>query len=132
MRLNYKIINARATLTQLDPTEDGHLALTLDPLTNATLIFGTVRVKIKNGRGRVKLSDVKDGKHTPILICEKASITLPAIMVELGRAKLCEPEHLIADMGERICSLEEERYSVRNEIKRLTDAVFGKKLFEEG
>ncbi len=132
MRICFEISGGRVTPTSLDTTHDGHLSLKLTPPIDGTLLLGSARAKIRNGEGRVKLSEVGCGVFTPTVICDEASLVLPRLSVQLGCATLSEPCELICDMGARICALEEGEKQNRDEIKRLTDAVFGKKLFEEG
>ena len=129
MKLLYETYRGEGYLTAFEAKSSDNLNIYVSGIDEALISVATKAAKIKNGVGRVKISELNDGIHDLRLILKDSSITLGKIQVSQGSVK---PYQYCDDIGRINRAL---LHSLRRadaldiEISHLKEAVYGKKIF---
>ena len=96
---------------------------------DATLTFGNLRTKIKDGEGRVKFSELKDGVYDAILITRDEATKLGTFKIRHGVLSISRYESVLAALSRDVLSIKRTQECTSEDIAALQNAVFGKKIF---
>ena len=129
MKLLYETYGGEGYLTSFIAKSSDDLCIYVSGVDEALISVATKAAKIKNGVGRVKISELNDGIHDIRLILKDRSITLGKIQVSAGALK---PYQYCDDIGRinraLLCALRRAD-ALDTEISHLKEAVYGKKIF---
>lgn len=127
-RLTYQIYKDRLFLTDYFGDETDECEILVKECMDAGFSIGSERLKIKNGVGRVKLSEIKKGKYTPMLILDMKTISGEDLEIG-GPCVKISPVCDAAKIEAAKLMLLKRLDSAEREISALKDSVYGKTIF---
>ena len=96
---------------------------------DATLTFGNLRTKIKDGEGRVEFSALNDGRYDAMIITKDEATKLGTFKIRHGVLSISRYESVLAALSRDVLSIKRAQECTSGDIAALQDAVFGKKIF---
>lgn len=125
----YRIVDRDPYLIGIDTGSPDVLEFHIPDTEGALLRVGDIAVKMDDGVGRVKLSDLPEGKYTPEVILNDKSVWLYPISYSLGIVSVTEAEKICATLGARALISLGRIDALESEVAKLNDAVYGKAIF---
>ena len=125
----YRIVDRDPYLVKIDKGSPDALEFRIPDTDNAILRVGDIATKMEDGVGRVKLSDLPEGKFTPEVIFSDKSVWLYPISYSLGIVSVAEVEDICAMLGARALASLGRIDVLEGEVAKLNDAVYGKAIF---
>ncbi|MBO5945583.1 MAG: hypothetical protein J6Q69_03145 [Clostridia bacterium] len=125
----YRIVDRDPYLVKIDKGSPDALEFHIPDTDNAILRVGDIATKMEDGVGRVKLSDLPEGKFTPEVIFSDKSVWLYPISYSLGIVSVAEVEDICAMLGARALASLGRIDALEGEVAKLNDAVYGKAIF---
>ena len=125
----YRLVDREPYLTEITKGNPDVLEFRITDTAGALLRVGDIAVKMEDGVGRVKLSDLQEGKYTPEVIFNDKSVWLYPISYSLGIVSVAEADGICADLGARALASLNRIDALESEVAKLNDAVYGKAIF---
>ena len=126
-RIKYTLYNGCAYLTDAELSGGDTLEIIAD--SKGVLTLGKIRMKMTEGVGRVKISALSDGIYDCALIVGGDTVRLDSFRIMHGAVKIYGHEKRLAELSREVLDLKIGREHIEDDLKRLSDAVFGKKIF---
>ncbi len=125
----YRIVDRDPYLIEIGKGSPDMLEFRIPDTDGALLRVGDIAVKMEDGMGRVKLSDLSEGKFTPEVIFNDKSVWLYPISYSLGIVSLAEVDGICAALGARAIASLGRIDALEGDVAKLNDAVYGKAIF---
>ena len=127
-KLTYEVYSGELFLTDYVGDETDECEITVKECSDASFSIGSESFKLKDGVGRVNLSNVKKGTYTPTLILDEGLIFGGALKIG-GTAVRISPASDVVKREARELLIIKKLDVAEREISALKDMVYGTTIF---
>ena len=128
-RIKYTVYSGKPYLTDFAAADERFIKYEVDSTDYEGIKIGGKVFKMTHGVAQIPINEIGEGHLTPELVGSGGMMKLDPITVCRGCVQLSHSESLYVKLNRELLSVKQALDSLLPELKKIADAVFGKKLF---